>query len=220
MRIKIVTLYDDAMSAIGDVTCELNRHYAQSHGYDFVCYRSLPDPNLNPSWNKLRVIQQEIANCDWIFWIDADAVFVNRQRTLVDLFQSTVKPMLISSDSCGVCCGVFALKNCAWSVQLLATWLFLGEMSLASHQRFSSNQLWEQHTFKAILGDFNVIHENVDIVSDAVIQNPDSTFCPDALVTHYWYSGMGRRPVPIVAALQALRENGGQYTPACRPPKQ
>lgn len=219
MRVKIVTFYDDAMCAVGDVTRDINEQYATGHGYSFVCYRTRPDPNLNPSWNKLKVVQQEMGDYDWIFWLDADAVFVNKTRSLDDLFASTKKPMLVSSDTNGVCCGIFALRNCAWSVQLLTTWLFLGEMPLYSHRRFHSESRWEQDTFKALLSDFISVYSNVGVIPEDVIQNPDSAFCPDALIMHYWYSGLGRHADPILLALQALRENGGQYSPACRPPK-
>lgn len=219
MRIKIAMLYDKAMSAVGDVTSDINERYAQGHSYDFVCYRSLPDPNIAPSWNKLRVLQQEMSSCDWIVWIDADAVFVNNQQSLQPLFDSSKRPMLVSSDADGVCCGIFALKNCAWSFQLLASWLFLGEMPMLAHRRFGCVQRWEQHTFKAMLGDYTNVYSNVGVIPEDIIQNPDSTFCPDALVMHYWYSGLDSKPDLILRSLQALRENGGQYTPACRPPK-
>lgn len=220
MRVKIVTFYDEAMRAVGDATSAINRQYAEAHDYDFICHRIKLNTNLHASWNKLSMILGALNDCDWTFWIDADAVFVNNSKSLHDLLNNAQKPMLISAGPglpgiSEVCCGVFAIKACLWSVQFLISWLFLGNITARARERLDPIDRWEQDTFKIMLEDFSSIRDNVDIIPESIVQNPHSPFCPEALIMHYWYSGRGQYSEQILTPLNTLA-NLKRYTPECR----
>jgi hypothetical protein len=217
MRIKAVTLYDDNIKQFGDVVSSINKRYADANGYEFCVYRHKLMPKMHASWSKLRAMQQELDGCDWAFWVDADILFVNKATKLSELCERTSKSMLISSDSNGVCCGFFGLRNCAWSVNLLSAMIFLGEMYPRAYARLDPINRWEQNTFKSLLADYASVADGTDILSDAVVQNPDASFNPNALAFHYWYSGMSRPLDQMLDWLKAFEGAGDVYTPACRP---
>ena len=80
-RILILTGYDDAFAEIGDLTTPIKAAYAQRHGYEFRCVRDY-EPGTHPSWQKLRLMKGMLPRHDWIFWMDADGVVTNAERSV------------------------------------------------------------------------------------------------------------------------------------------
>lgn len=201
--VKIVMGYDGNVP-FGPEVEAINRAYAEQRGYKFVCYRHLPDPNLDPYWNRVRIMQQELVDCAAVWWIDADALFLRRDVPLPEV----TFDLKFSTDWNGICCGVMAVKNTPWAHKLLDTWLFLGNVRGDRIKDFDNGQFREQTVVKALRYYFGNFLGRVDEVSEALIQNPISQFNASALMLHMWsaYSGAEH----IATALKSFQADGYQ----------
>lgn len=65
-----------------EVTTEVNRKYAERHGYSFKCIKYRDDDLLDgfwATWLKIDVILKHLSSYDYICWIDADAIFFTEE---------------------------------------------------------------------------------------------------------------------------------------------
>jgi lipopolysaccharide biosynthesis glycosyltransferase len=84
-NICVVTAYDDAFTEVGDYTIPIKLAYCMKHKYDFRVYREGFDTSRHPSWSKILFIRETLKEYDWVFWIDADAVFTNHNIKVMDM---------------------------------------------------------------------------------------------------------------------------------------
>jgi hypothetical protein len=208
--IRLVMAYDQNVP-FGSHTEAHNRAYAQALGYDFHAYRYLPDRNLDPYWNRIRVFQQELSSCEVLWWIDADAIFLRR-----DELPSFSTDLAMSRDWNGICCGVMGLRNTAWNARLLDAWLLLGNVENEKIAGFDNGPFREQTTLKALCYFWPSIRGHVSAISEEVIQGFTSTYHPKALVLHMWASALG--PERVLATLQKFLADGYQPDTLQRPP--
>jgi len=181
MKIGIIQLYDDGRKGYGDLTGGVASAYCDTHGYTYIRYRELIDPNRIATWNKLIAVQRELAAFDWVLWLDADALIVNPRHRIEDVIAPYIsdKQMLFSSDNQGLCAGVFFAKNTPWSHAFLAATLLLGETPDCGH-------LHEQKTISTLYSLFPSVQERIALIPDSVIHYPYSEFDPNAFILHYW----------------------------------
>ncbi len=208
---KVATLYDKVYAAPGELVTRINADYAYANGYDFKCFLGKIDTRLDTTWSKIWLIQQELPTCDWLLWVDADALIVNhtfRLNTLTDR-ASPGQDLLLSTDKCGYCCGVFLMRNSSWSMDLLRTLLFCGPLDPRCWQPGSSRKMdAEQDTFKVLLDHFPWVWAHCAPISDSIVQNPDSAWNPDAFINHYWGNNLGPGYDLICKAAQLYRSEG------------
>lgn len=181
MNIGIIQLYDDGRKGYGDLTGGVASTYCETHGYTYIRYRELIDPNLIATWNKLIAVQRELSKFDWILWLDADALIVNPKHRIEDVIApfEQGKEMLFSSDIQGLCAGVFFAKNTPWVREFLSAALVLGETPDCGH-------LHEQQTIKSLYQIFPNVRDRIALIPDSVIHYPHSEFNPNAFILHYW----------------------------------
>lgn len=141
IRISICTAYTDDYS-IGRLCEVVNRAYALHFGYEFDCHvlscedmMTFIQPKKHFTWYKVDMLIKQIQNrlielkeaesgsLQYIMWIDADAMFLNFETSFIDLIeQAERKDLIIAEDlhaGCPINAGVFLLKVCDWSLQLL-----------------------------------------------------------------------------------------------------
>ncbi|KAF2095448.1 hypothetical protein NA57DRAFT_7934, partial [Rhizodiscina lignyota] len=149
------------------------------HGYEMhVARRSI----LDDTWTKpafiLSVLLQELAKpegegAEWLFWVDADTIILN-PYVPIEVFLPPAGGwddvhMLVTSDWNGLNNGVFPIRVCQWSVELLSSILsyrvyrpqadlqFRDQSAmdaLLKEERFSSHVLHvPQRWFNAYYGD-------------------------------------------------------------------
>ena len=80
----------------------INRRYCERHGYTYVLRRDTPRMDRHICWHKLPVMLDELCDCDYLLFVDADAVFYSHELTLENelLPELRGKPMLMAQD-CG-----------------------------------------------------------------------------------------------------------------------
>ena len=89
MRICVFSMYDSAYKEIADVSIFNNfKEYCRLNGYD-LRYFFLKDNKLAASWfkipNAIKILEE--GNYDWVFYIDADCLFMDTTFRLENLIE-------------------------------------------------------------------------------------------------------------------------------------
>jgi galactosyl transferase GMA12/MNN10 family len=194
MTFNIVTFYDYRWAVIGDLTSAVAERYSEYNGYRFRKYRLVFDDRMHIFWNKVSILLQEIEHADYTLWLDADALIVGDNR-LEDIV--TPANMSISTDINGICCGVFIMKNCKWSLDLLSTWHFLNDVDEGEFERYEFRNLHDQTSLKCLLKNFPSVKHRVAELSQELVLNPKAPYVEKPFIMHYW---TGSRDLSGVAA--------------------
>jgi hypothetical protein len=190
LKIKLVTLYDEKFSQMGELSSRVMAEYCAARGYEFVCYKHLPDHSRGAIWNKTRVVQQELPTCDWLVWMDADTLPANHNFSFEKLIERIPdKDLITSGDVNGLCFGLFAVRNCAWSVQFFQTLWFVGQMDREYAKRYQVTPHFDQASVVALKENFPDIASRIFVLPENFVCNPHSDFIPDCFAVHYWSSG-------------------------------
>ena len=146
MKICVFSMYDSAYKEIADVSVFNNfKEYCRLNGYD-LRYFFLKDNELAASWfkipNAIKILKEE--DYDWIFFIDADCLFMDttfRLENLIDDDYFFICPEH-KDDSQGkqksIIGSHFLVKNCQQSLD------FLEEVWSAPDAARDSRWPWEQ----------------------------------------------------------------------------
>ena len=90
---------------------ERNRiEYCQRHGYAHVAACENLEPARHPVWSKMKLLLRHLPEFDWMLWLDADALIVNRDITLESFVDSSAD-LIVTADHNGLNAGVFLLRN-------------------------------------------------------------------------------------------------------------
>jgi len=77
-KTKIVQfMYGD--SAYFPYSEQINRYYCQRHGYEYVLCQKTPRADRHVVWHKIPLILEELRDCDYLLFVDADAVFYSHE---------------------------------------------------------------------------------------------------------------------------------------------
>ena len=182
VKITLVSLFDLNMAEIGRLTANRMREFAIRHAHNFVCFESLLDPDLHPSWNKLLAIRQVFqSNCpDWVLWIDADAIILNLDTQLEKLLDDRYD-ILFGSDFNGLCAGVMLLKHSEWTLRFLDVVLFLGDIG-SDPDGFGYKA--EQNAFKQLVHSFPSIGSHVKLLEQRKMNSYLQDYGNDDFILH------------------------------------
>jgi hypothetical protein len=184
-KIALVTLYTHHITTYARVSEHNVKRYCDRHGYAYHVYRAIPeelDPSINGTWVKSWLLKNNIANHDWIIWVDADVLFRNQIQKLEPLLEG--RDVLFAKDLCAwpINAGIMGFRNTPANVELIdKIWQRMLEVNDKS--TVYSDQGDQFHTI-------NVLTEN-NILSEATVLNCLSinTAPPmsntDSLLTHY-----------------------------------
>lgn len=74
---KIIMSFTPNQASFAGLALQVNRRYAQRHGYRFQNHVGCAPRSRAPQWTKIALLLNELAARDaprWVVWIDADAV--------------------------------------------------------------------------------------------------------------------------------------------------
>ena len=116
---------------------EINRTYCEKHGYDYVLERLSEHGQIDRHgiWAKVAHIRRNLVDCDYLFYLDADACFYGHglsiEKEILPLFPVN-KILLASIDvggeswrwcpTSGIQAGVLFFRNCETACTLLDEW--------------------------------------------------------------------------------------------------
>ena len=127
--IATLAIYSLEMPAFAAYTVENHRSYADLHGYTHIVITEPPnpDPSKNhPGWQKVPMIADALESHDYVLSIDADALIMNYDISLVDLArQMGARDLAVSSDTVLVHSAQILYKSSPWTKDFLQTiWKF------------------------------------------------------------------------------------------------
>ena len=170
MNITIVSLHDDNMAEIGEISSPNFTEYGTGWKYDVIIHQRALNPNRHPAWSKITALIDtlKMKECDWAFWIDCDALFMNHSISLesritegANIFKEQHRGLLdprldlnliFASDFNGIATGAMFVKNCDWSLRFLSAVDLCGELSVNDPDGHGNK--WEQNTIKHLLTQF------------------------------------------------------------------
>ena len=82
----------------------INRMYCETHGYDYVVDRlDSVRPDRHGNWEKVPHILRNLTDCDYLFFLDADAVFYSHVIALHEELLPWMEPqhLMLFSVDCG-----------------------------------------------------------------------------------------------------------------------
>ncbi|GAV57712.1 Glyco_transf_34 domain-containing protein [Cephalotus follicularis] len=124
--------------------------YCRIHGYDIFYTNALLDKRMNSYWAKLPAVKAAMVahpEAEWIWWVDSDALFTDMEFKLPlerykdhNLVVHGWPHLIYESKSwTSLNAGVFLIRNCQWSMDLIHTWANMGPIS-PDYQKWGSMQ--------------------------------------------------------------------------------
>lgn len=114
--------YEELLS-ISAVTFEA---YAVRHGYDLHLTTRLLAPERPPAWSKIALVRDLLERYDEVFWVDADAIFLDISNDIAELVRPDKDLYLVehvyaeNPEWRSANTGVFLVRSTAWARDFLA----------------------------------------------------------------------------------------------------
>lgn len=96
----VILMYctDNVINDWGKYSIEINKKYADKHGYDFVLVTKPYDKNVTHAWQKIPAMLELLQKYEFVMYIDTDAIFYKQDRKIEGLFKKYHGDILVCSD--------------------------------------------------------------------------------------------------------------------------
>lgn len=184
-RIALVTLYTHHINSYARVSEHNVKRYCDRHGYAYHVYRGIPaelDPNINGTWVKSWLLKNNIANHDWVIWVDADVLFKNQTQKLEPILEG--RDLLFAKDLCAwpFNAGIMGFRNTPDNVALIdKIWQRMVEVKDKS--TIYSDQGDQFHTIN-VVDEHGLLNER-NITNALTINTAPPMSTVDTFLTHY-----------------------------------
>ena len=137
--IKIVSGYTENIKDVSDISYASYVNYCLSNYIELERFEIIENERA-ASWYKIPIILGEfIKGQEWVLWVDADTVLVNKEFDINQLINEDDIEIVISKDINALNCGVMLWKNTERTRQILqAMW---------ESVEFLSHPWWENAAF-------------------------------------------------------------------------
>jgi hypothetical protein len=89
--LAIVTLYTPNIACYGRIAEANFKRYCERHGYTLYIHRDIPahlnDGKTSGNWLKPALLREYLPHHDYVFWVDADVLFNDRNRRLESIIE-------------------------------------------------------------------------------------------------------------------------------------
>lgn len=164
LNIKIVQYHWGELNHSYSVNRQINEAYCRRHGYEYVLKTFLPRDDRACCWSKIPAMREELHDCDFLLYLDADAFFYSHElqveEELIPLLGS--KQLMMSANCTGEKdrfqpdrpnTGVLLVRNTEKAAELLRVWdeasenPGLSELRLAMEpeQEACVRTIWKEH---------------------------------------------------------------------------
>ena len=184
-RIALVTLYTHHITTYARVSEHNVKRYCDRHGYAYHVYRAIPpelDENINGTWVKSWLLKNNIANHDWVIWVDADVLFKNQAQKLEPILAGC--DLLFAKDLCAwpINAGIMGFRNTPENVELIAKiWQRMLEVNDKST---TYSDFGDQHHTINVLRENNILSE-ANVLNCLTINTSPQMSNGETLLTHY-----------------------------------
>jgi len=149
----------------------INRRYCERHGYEYVICRDVPRADRHVVWHKISVILDELQDCDYLLFVDADAVFYSHELTLENELIPALrgKTILMAQDCAAEVhrwtpgkpnSGVILIKNTDRAREFLTEWNRATDIDAGVRWQWPPTQLalW-QHVIPKFKDDLHTVKD-------------------------------------------------------------
>lgn len=191
MRLKLLTHCDTNYAEIGETSIPLMKRYCSKNNIDFDLHDKITSKHTDVYWNKISIVLKSLSNYDWVMWCDADVLIYNMEFNWRDyLLKHENKNLIISSDFRGICLGLFFIRSCQWSFELLKTLETLGNIKNEKVGLYDRRNQREQDTLKVLMDFFENISSKIEIIPEFIVSNPKTPESAEGLFAHhFWANG-------------------------------
>lgn len=159
------------MREIGELTTPNKAQYCRKHGYYFSVSTDTWHSIRPPSWSKILYVRYLLGYSEWVFWIDADAIFANMEIKLESILDSTFD-IVIAKDINGINAGIFGIKSSKKTLEFLdEVW---GMTEYIHHPH------WEQEAMSQIIDS----RLTVKYVDKRVLNSYPNDYQPGDFILH------------------------------------
>jgi len=120
-KICLTTYFDKRFEKLGKICLKSLKKYAEKHSYDVKLHNETSSVRP-PSWNKILVIKKLFQEgYDFVFWVDADALFVRFDEDIADEIEEDKDFYLVKLKKNKELpnLGVYLIRNSSWSNEIL-----------------------------------------------------------------------------------------------------
>ncbi|XP_062196933.1 probable glycosyltransferase 6 [Phragmites australis] len=114
--------------------------YCRLHGIELLYNTALLEPSMVAYWAKIPAVRAAMLahpEAEWVWWVDADAVLTDMDFSLpLDKYSGHnlvvygwEKEVYEARSWVGLNAGVFLIRNCQWSLDLMEAWARMGPAS-------------------------------------------------------------------------------------------
>ena len=147
----------------------INRRYSERHGYDYVIRRDEPRSDRHICWHKVPLILDDLRDCDYLLFVDADAVFYSHELTLEnELIPNLRNKSILVTQDCGQelqrwnpelpSTGVILMKNEERVREFFTEWNQISEIDEDTRWIWPPEQLaLRRHVFPKFKDDVHVL---------------------------------------------------------------
>jgi hypothetical protein len=178
-RITVLTAYDQSLAAQGAWSRPNKEAYCLRHGYTFRCRTDGFDPARPPAWSKIRFLLDQLPDCDWVFWTDADSLVMNSAVPL-SWFVDDHYDLILSRDRYnGLNTGNFLVRNTPWTRAFLER--------VYQQEQFISHPLWENAAVLALYAADAEVRQRVNVVPNKLFNGyiTDGSYAPGDFIVHF-----------------------------------
>ena len=187
-KICILTSYTDKIRwddygkcDYGDLSSTNHLDYANKHGYSYLkqIVRDSDYVDWHPTWIKIDILIKTLPLFDYVVWIDADAVFVNKEIRIEEFIQDNVDlilpkmemDMLSGNVWTNTTTGFMIWKNSEWSLNLLNhLWDNPEQYRFGSfHEQTRLDELLQD--FFSLPGGENILNKMVEDIESPIVLN-------------------------------------------------
>jgi len=142
-----------------------HRQYCERWGYHYQM-----DLPTELHWHKVRLFRDEIRERrrteDWLFWIDADAVFTNWKKSLGELVSGAPFPLIVGfAEPWGVNTGTFAIRNNEAGLSVLDEWF-------AEYPRYvAADSVQDNGALQYLVSTRRSFAERVEVINHRVMNS-------------------------------------------------
>jgi hypothetical protein len=167
--------------------CERNlRCYCDHNGYAFYVYRDRPSEagfDASGNWYKPIVLRRALDAHDWVVWVDADTLVVDRHRRIEPLLAGRDRLFARDIGMWPLNAGVMAFRNTHDNRALLDD--LSAQFAAIDDKSSVYASQGDQFFFINALRNRDMLTDN-DVVSFVLINTPWSLRQPDSFIVHYY----------------------------------
>lgn len=123
MNVIVLDSHDSRYEVVWGLVSHNRAEYCFQRGYELRVERFGAFADRSAHWGRVRAIQNNLKDCDWLFYLDTDVLVTNFERRVEDYITSDFDCVIGRMPTAGhVSTSGILLKNCAWSFEMLDRW--------------------------------------------------------------------------------------------------